>query len=278
MAYAFKVAPAPSYGEPRPVPLLLRLLVVVALLAPAPPVLAQAVAQAVAQHLFFEAVSTAVPTDTSYEARRRLTERVRDDVVPSVLRAAGVNEAQAVTELRMGGYRLQTNPSLHMTVPLTDEQADRLAATLGRVLDQDSVLVADFSSSDRTGADRATGYALVRFPAGTLTPDLAQRFFLAAAAEHEGLGGGYTAFGDALLFLNLRGEDGLPSSGLPDPGFAAALGRAAERFPGAALTETGRADARLIAPLPPAAHPALESLRARHAALMSETLTPEPAQ
>ena len=263
-------------------PLLLRLLVVAALLAPASPVLAQMGAQtgtqAVAQHLFFEAVSAAVPPDAPYEARRRLTARVRDDVVPSVLRAAGVNEAQAVTELRMGGYRLQTNPSLHMTAPLTDEQADRLAAALGRVLEQDSVLVADFSSSDGTSADGATGYALVRFPAGTLTPDLAQQFFLAAAAEHEGLGGGYTAFGDALLFLNLRGADGQPSSGLPDTGFAAALGRAAAHFPGAALTETGRADARLIAPLPPTGHPALESLRARHAALMSETLMPEPAQ
>lgn len=266
--------------------LLLRLLVVVALLAPAPPVLAQTGAQigaqmgakAVAQHLFFEAVPADVPADTPYEARRRLTERVRDDLVPSVLRAAGISEAQAVTELRMGGYRLQTNPSLHMTAPLTDEQADRLAAALGRVLAQDSVLVADFSSSDMAGVDRSTGYALVRFPAGTLTPGLAQRFFLAAAAEHEGLGGGYTAFGDTLLFLNLRDADGQPFSGLTDTGFAAALGRAAQRFPGAALTETGRADARLVAPLPPTGHPALESLRARHAALMSETLTPEPAR
>ena len=237
-----------------------------ALILGAPP----AFAQAVAQHLFFEAVTAGVTPDAPYEARQRLTERARSDLLPAILEAAGLDGAGAVTELRMGGYRLRTNPSLHMTVALEDAPADRLAGAIAWSLEQESVLVADFDS-----ADGATGYALVRFPAGSLTPDLAQRFFLAAAAEHEGLGGGYTAFGDTLLFLNLRGGDGKPYSGLSDDAFTEALRRAAAAFPGAVLTETGHADARLVFQPPRPDRPALAPLRAWHAALLSETLTTE---
>lgn len=228
---------------------------------------APAFAQAVVQHLFFEAVPTDVPPDIPYEARQRLTERARTDLLPAILETAAPENRGAVAELRMGGYRLQTNPSLHMTVPLEDAPADRLAGAIAWSLKQESVLVADFDS-----ADGATGYALVRFPAGSLTPDRAQRFFLAAAAEHAGLGGGYTAFGDSLLFLNLRAGDGQPYSGLSDDAFSGFLRRAAAAFPGAALTETGRADARLVFPPPRPDSPALAPLRARHAALVSETL------
>ncbi|MBP2294924.1 hypothetical protein [Azospirillum rugosum] len=254
-------------------PLLARLILLLALLVPAAP----ALAQAVAQHLFFEAVTDDVPADLPYEARQRLTERARDEIVPAVLRDGGIDLAGAATDLRMGGYQRRTNPSLHMAVTLGDGPADRLAAALAWVLDQDSVLVADFAS-----ADGATGYALVRFlvcfPGGTLTPDHAQRFFLAAAAVEDGLGGGYTAFGDTMLFLNLRGADGRPFSGLSDADFTAALGRAVATFPGAALAETGRADARLIERPSAAPSPTLAPLRARHAALVLQTRTPEPAR
>ncbi|NUB12568.1 hypothetical protein GAY28_07480 [Azospirillum brasilense] len=232
-----------------------------------------AFAQVVAQHLFFEAVPAASPPNTSYEARQCLTERARTDLLPAILDSTGLDGVGAVTDLRMGGYRLRTNPSLHLTLRLEDGPADRLTGAIAWSLEQDSVLVADFDS-----ADGATGYALVRFPAGSLTPDRAQRFFLAAAAEHEGLGGGYTAFGDTLLFLNLRGDDGTPYSGLPDEAFAEFLSRAVAAFPGAALTATGRADARLILQPPQPDSPALAPLRARHAALVSEILTAEPAR
>lgn len=250
-------------------PLLARLLLLLALLVPVPP----ALAQAVAQHLFFEAVTDEFPATLPYDARQRLTERVRDDLLPVVLRESGVDPAGAVTELRMGGYQRHTNPSLHMAVTLADGPADQLAAMLAWVLNQDSVLVADFSSADGT-----TGYTLVRFPAGGLTPDLAQRFFLAAAAVDDGLGGGYTAFADSMLFLNLRDTDGQPFSGLSDADFTAGLGRAVATFPGAALAEAGRADARLIERPSAAPSPTLAPLRARHAALVQQTRTPEPAQ
>ncbi|WP_207458401.1 hypothetical protein [Azospirillum sp. SYSU D00513] len=192
------------------------------------------------QHLFYEALPGAGP-DVPYEERRRLTEQVRDALVPEVLRLSGIAPGAAVTDLRMGGYLLRTNPSLHTRSALADAPADRLGAALALALHQDSVLVADFAGGN-------TGYALVRFPEGGLTPELAQRFFRAAAAVHKGLGGGYTALGDSLLFLNLRGEDGAPYSGLEDASFLVALSRAAERFAEAPVTvaETGRADARLV--------------------------------
>ncbi|UKJ77792.1 hypothetical protein [Azospirillum brasilense] len=234
---------------------------------------APAFAQAVAQHLFFEAVPMGAPPNVSYEARQRLTERARTELLPAILNAAGLDGVGTAADLRMGGFRLQTNPSLHMTLRLEDAPADRLAGAIAWSFSQESVLVADFDS-----ADGATGYALVRFPAGSLTPERAQRFFLAAATEHEGLGGGYTAFGDTLLFLNLRGDDGTPYSGLPDEAFAEFLRRAADAFPGAVLTATGRADARLVLQPPQPDSPALAPLRARHAALVSESLTAEPAQ
>lgn len=253
-------------------PVLARLLVLLALLLPAGP----ALAQAVEQHLFFEAVTADLPADMPYDARRRLTERVRGDLLPAILENCGA--AAAMTGSGMGGYRLRTNPSLHMTVTLADGPADRLAAALAWALDQESVLVADFAAPGGASPDGTTGYALVHFPEGALTPDLAQRFFLAAATLHDGLGGGYTAMGDGMLFLNLRGADGRPFSGLSDEAFTDALARAASGFPGAALAGTGRADARLILRPAAAPFPSLAPLRARHAALIQETRTLEPAR
>ncbi|MBP2311238.1 hypothetical protein [Azospirillum soli] len=248
---------------------LVRLLVALAALGTAIP----ALAQGTAQHLFYEVVSADVPADASYEARQRLTERARDELVPAILSVMGLDQQSAATELRMGGYRLHTNPSLHTAAPLADAPADRLAAAIAWTFSQDSVLVADFG-----GGDGTTGYALVRFPEGTLTPATAQRFFEAATTIHDGLGGGYTAFGDTLLFLNLRGPDGQPYSGLSDADFTSALRIAVAGFPTTTLTETGLADARLVTPPPANDNPALIPLRARHAALIAETFTPEPAR
>lgn len=244
-----------------PLAALVRLILALALIAHAP----SGFAQGAAQHLFYEAVTADVPADTSFETRQRLTERARDELVPAILRAMGLDQLQTTTELRMGGYRLQTNPSLHTTAPLADAPADRLAAAIAWTFRQDSVLVADFA-----GGDGSTGYALVRFPDGGLTPATAQRFFEAAAKVHEGLSGGYTAFGDTLLFLNLRGDDGRPYSGLSDADFTTALHRTVAVFPGATLTETGLVDARLVTPPPANDNPSLIPLRARHTALIAK--------
>lgn len=232
------------------------------------------------QRLFYEAVPGAQVQAGTLESapfavRNAFAARVAGELVPAVLRALGHDPAAAVTELTVGGWRLRTNPSLHTALPLADAEADRLAAALGFVLRQDSVLVADL-----TQGDGRTGSVLVTLP--RLTPDRAQRFFAHAATVHAGLGGGYTAFGDVLLFLNVTGDDGQPYSGLSDGAFADALGRAARGFPAARLTATGLADARFVgndwtaAPdgedyarrLAPGTVTTLRTLRDRHTALL----------
>lgn len=238
-----------------------------------------AAAQNGVRHLFYEAVvagSQAAP----YAAREALTGQVQAEILPDLLAALQVPPDRVTTELRMGGYLRETNPALHSAVGMTEGQADRLALALGWTLSQDSVLVSDLDE----WASAGTGYAVIAFTAGTLTPDLAQRFFLAAAAVHDGLGGGYTAFGDRLLFLNLRGTDGRPYSGLEDASFVTALGYAASRFPGASLAGSGRSTARLVesagAPqgLGEAVMAQLRPLRDRHAAQLARLTTLNPGK
>lgn len=238
-----------------------------------------AAAQNGVRHLFYEAVvagSQAAP----YATREALTGQVQAEILPDLLAALQVPPDRVHTELRMGGYLRETNPALHSAVEMTEGESDRLALALGWTLSQDSVLVSDLDERASAG----TGYAVVGFAPGTLTPDLAQRFFLAAAAVHDGLGGGYTAFGDRLLFLNLRGTDGRPYSGLEDASFVTALGYAATHFPGASLAGSGTSSARLVesAGVPQALGEAvlarLRPLRDRHAALLARLATLNPGK
>jgi hypothetical protein len=182
-----------------------------------------------------------------------------------------------------GGYLARTNASLQSRTRLDVARADRLAAALGFVFRQSSVLISDLA--DRSGD---TGFATLRFPRDTLDPSLAHRFFLHAAGIHRGLGGGYTAFGDDMIFLNLRDEAGKPYSGLDDQAFIAHLGKAAAQFPSVRprVAARGSAAARLVGnswrQMPDGAGyigilggseaselPALRALQERHADLMS---------
>lgn len=80
-----------------------------------------------------------------------------------------------------------------------------------------------------------------------VTSDCAHRVFLRAAQIYQGLGGGFTAFGCEMLFINLRDEKGQPYSGLDDAAFAAALGRASSGFaPPARIAGTFRTRSVLI--------------------------------
>jgi hypothetical protein len=132
-----------------------------------------------------------------------------------------------------------------------------------------------------------TAYVTVSFPDDALTPEGAQAFFEHAAAIEEGLGGGYTAFGDSMIFLNVRDGDGGPYSGIEDELFAALLGYAAATFEPETLTISGAgvAEARFVendweaspngedyaATLADSALVAeLDGLRAAHTALIEE--------
>ena len=181
--------------------------------------------------------------DGSYADRAAFTARVQNELLPDVLRAAGVDPAKVRTELTPGGYLLRTNASLQSRIWLDDDLANKVAATLGYVFRQASVLVSDLGD-----AKGGTGLVVVGFPRGTLTAATAHRFFEHAADIHKGLGGGYTAFGDQMIFLNVRDDAGKPYSELSDRDFERGLRPAAMSFKGAKATvaKVGQAKAWFV--------------------------------
>jgi hypothetical protein len=234
--------------------------------------------------LSYEAIpSVQVPLNldaATYAQREAVTQAALETIAPKVFAAAGVDPATVETDLTPGGYLLKTNASLQARAPVDQATATRLAAALGYVFRQWSVLVTTFDA-----AEGGTAYVSVGFPEGALTAEVAQAFFEAAAAVDQGLGGGYTAFGDDMLFLNVRDGEGKPYSGLDDIVFAARLGQAAGAFgQGARVVDAGRAEARFVendwdaasdgedyaATLAdPALVAALDGLRAEHTALVA---------
>lgn len=178
----------------------------------------------------------------TYEQRAELTRESARVLVPEILTVMEVNPGKAETEVTPGGYLLHTNASLQTKVPLAEGQAPRLAAALGYVFRQYSVLVSDFGRKDGE-----TGYVAISFPKGALDASLAQRFFEAAAERDEGLGGGYTALGDTMYFLNVRDSSGAPYSRLADETFAGLLGEVAAEFgEGASVAGSGHAEALFV--------------------------------
>jgi uncharacterized protein (UPF0297 family) len=161
-----------------------------------------------------------------YNARQRLSEDVQRRILPDVIRALGMQTMALETQIVPGGYMLKTDPSFVTRFPPAEEEAAlRFAAALGYVLRQDSMLV--FAVDATAGQSRTVR---VRFAGECLTPQTAQLFFEQAARTNKGLGGGYTAFGCEMLFINLRDDKNAPYSGLNDTQFAAVLERAAIGF------------------------------------------------
>jgi hypothetical protein len=179
----------------------------------------------------------------NYAQRAEVATAALDVLVPEILTLMGIDPGKAVTEVTPGGYLMKTSASLQTRVSLPEGGADRLAAALGYVFRQYSVMV---SRLGKPSGD--TGYVAVAFRPGVLDAALAHRFFEAAAAREEGLGGGYTVFGDTMYFLNVRDSDGQPYSGLDDADFAAALKAAAAGFAaqGVMAVSVGTADARFV--------------------------------
>jgi len=180
----------------------------------------------------------------SYDERVAFTRQVAEDALPQILELLEIPAEQVKTEVTPGGYLLETNASLQSSFEADDATADRFAAAVGYVFRQWSVLVTDFTPA----GEGDTGYAVVTFADHPPGGDEAQDFFEHAASVNEGLGGGYTAFGRDLFFLNVTDEEGNPYSGLDDETFVADLARAAESYAGqeAAVSRSGRADARFI--------------------------------
>lgn len=199
-----------------------------------------------------------------YNERATTTTLLISELGPAVLAAAGLDAAAFDAEIVPGGYQLKTNPSVLLLLDGDAAAADRAAAAFGYVFDQSSVLV-------WREAEAGSLVAIVRLPG--VTPNLADHFFRHAASVHPGLGGGFTARGNRLMFINLRGSDGQPFSGLSDADFAAAMTRAAGAFGGLASVSTARVEAKLVeregyAALIGGAAATLDRLRARRAELI----------
>lgn len=177
----------------------------------------------------------------TYAQRAELTAAVRDALSPQIFVAVGVDPGDVETDLTPGGFLLRTNASLQARGTFSEVEAVRLAAALGYVYRQWSVLVSRLD--DELGD---TGYVVVGFPEDALTPERAQAFFEAAAAVEPGLGGGYTAFGDEMIFLNVRDAEHRPYSDLEDMMFAAGLGEAAGRFAEAPVRVVGAGHAAAL--------------------------------
>lgn len=176
-----------------------------------------------------------------YSARQRLSEQVAREIVPAALAALGLAPSAAATQVAPGGYLRRTDPSLVTSfAPGARAAALRFAAAMGYALRQDSVLV--FAAEPQGGALAVT----VAF-ASPLTPDLARRFFRHAGHVAPGLGGGFTAIGGDMLFINLRDGAGRPFARLDDAAFAAALQRASAAFvPEARIAGNARVAAALV--------------------------------
>ncbi|MGF1626649.1 MAG: hypothetical protein ACFCVH_17340 [Alphaproteobacteria bacterium] len=180
----------------------------------------------------------------TYDQRDAFTREVADRELPQILEVLEIPASEIETEVTPGGYLLQTNASLQSSFEADAATADRFAAAVGYVFRQWSVLVTDFTPA----GEGDTGYAVVTFADHPPSGDEAQAFFEHAASVNEGLGGGYTAFGHDLYFLNVTDGEGNPYSGLDDETFVADLTRAAESYTGqeAVVSRSGRADARFV--------------------------------
>ncbi len=181
----------------------------------------------------------------SYDDRVAFTEQVLETEIPRILEILDIPPEAVETQVTPGGYLLETNASLQSSFEADERTADLFAAAVGYVFRQWSILVTDFTPE----GEGDTGYAVVTFLNGEAPsgPE-AQAFFEHAASVDEGLGGGYTAFGADLFFLNVTDGAGNPYSGLDDEAFIAALTEAAESYTEAdvAVTLSGRADARFV--------------------------------
>ena len=219
-----------------------------------------------------------------YKRREALTLTVMHQLVHAVIKATGIDPTTTQHPPAPGGYKGKVNPSLHCHVTINDDGAEVVAAALGWVFRQESVLVADL----RDRVQGRIGYAIVDLGEGPLLADRAEAFFVHGASVATGLDSGFSAFDGDMLYLNLRDVTGRPYSGLEDGPFLTSLQRSASSFGTfARLSDTGIADARLVendwdqapdgeqyaAKLRNVDMAQLVELRARHSELVRAALT-----
>lgn len=229
--------------------------------------LAAAPAQAADWHVAFQALPEQAGAIYTKQAAR--TAAIISELGPPILSSVGLDPTAFEADVVAGGYQGRVSPTVVMDVDGDAASAGRLAAACGIVFDQKSVL--DWRE-DESGRDFAVDVVFT-----SLTPTLTDFFFRQAVAVNRGLAGGFTARDNRLLFINLRGADGRPLSGLDDAHFADALRTTAKSFGGLATVRTLHVEAHLItgengayaAAVGPTALPVLDKLGERRAALVA---------
>lgn len=206
----------------------------------------------------FETGGSADPS-VPFAARAETTAVYVSELGPPVLAAVGVDAGAFDAEIVPGGYEGKINPAVLLTLDGNEDEARRVAAAFGHVFEQSSVLI---------WRESAAGSLVAAVTLPSVTPNLADHFFRVAGAIERGLSGGFTARGNQLLFINLRGADGKPFSGLTDEAFAAALERTSAAFGGIGTVSTSRGTATLVekadyVALIGSAMPTLDRLKAR---------------
>lgn len=159
----------------------------------------------------------------NYAQKDQLTRAALAEIVPHVWTSLGAVATRARSRVLPGGYGGEVNPAIHSNLETSEAEARRLAAALGFVFRQYAVLMYDLAA-ERSEIRQVS----VRFPRGTLTPALAERFFGRARAQLASDKLGFSATRSRMIFINLK-------TGIADDAFAAGLARAAADFPDAGI-------------------------------------------
>jgi len=178
--------------------------------------------------LSFEVLSSqhAQPVEgrkATYAETEALTRAVLAEMVPHVWTKLGAVAMRARSRVLAGGYGDAVNPAVHSDIQTSEAEARRLAAALGYVFRQYAVLVYDLNV-ERSELRQVSA----RFPRGTVTPALAERYFSLARKQLKSDKLGFSATRSRLIFINLN-------TGIADDAFAAGLARAAAEWPAAGI-------------------------------------------
>ncbi len=189
--------------------------------------------------LSYEVLSSqhAVPEakrNAPYAAKETLTRDALARLVPKIFTALGAAPASISSRTGPGGYKDAVNPAIQSDFPAAKSGARRLAAGLGFVFEQWSVLMSDLSPEKGE-----TNYVSVTVTRGALTPARAELYFAHARWELSSNKLGFGSFGNRMIFLNI-------GTGIGDAEFLAGLKRAAAAQPALPLQVSGPHPARAV--------------------------------
>jgi hypothetical protein len=149
----------------------------------------------------------------TYAQKEAFTRETLAATVPEILALMNVPRAALNARVSPGGYRDAIAPAIQGEAKLAEAEARRLAAALGYVFVQWSVLIADYGAEGG-----AVSYFTLRYPRGALTTARAEAAFAGLRRNLASDKLGFSSFGDRMIFLNLE-------TGIGDAAFLTGLRR-----------------------------------------------------